>query len=383
MGSVPYLGFVDAAGHQRSRSTLLPAAFSLAAAAVHFAYAGAHFGEDDAHGLFFLIVGALQAAWALALTARPSRLLRLAGVLNLGVVGVWAATRGDEGIGVADAWATGLELGIVALVLARLRMPRVLAGVVVVLVAAGTLVSLSPQYAEAEHAHGDEDDDHGHVEAQATPAATTPGTTPCEQSGPPLSPAQVAVTEGHSHRGAVPQKPLTAAERLHLAEQQKEARTVVDRFPTVAAAAQGGYKKSTPFVPCIGAHYTNFLLAARFAPAQPAELLFDGTEPDSKLVGLSYLVYHPGGPPDGFAGPNDVWHQHNANGGLCFDRSGFVLAGEDASAEQCRELGGVKRELTDVWMLHDWIVPGWECTWGVFAPECPELGGKLGLSAWD
>jgi hypothetical protein len=34
-------------------------------------------------------------------------------------------------------------------------------------------------------------------------------------------------------------------------------------------------------------------------------------------------------------------------------------------------------------MLHDWIVPGWECSWGVFAGECPELGGRNGGTAWD
>jgi len=28
-------------------------------------------------------------------------------------------------------------------------------------------------------------------------------------------------------------------------------------------------------------------------------------------------------------------------------------------------------------------VPGFECTWGVFSGECPELGGKLGGTAWS
>ena len=42
--------------------------------------------------------------------------------------------------------------------------------------------------------------------------------------------------------------------------------------------------------------------------------------PDSKIVGLSYLVWHPGGRPRGSPGPNDHWHQHNANGGLCIAR---------------------------------------------------------------
>jgi len=34
-------------------------------------------------------------------------------------------------------------------------------------------------------------------------------------------------------------------------------------------------------------------------------------------------------------------------------------------------------------MVHDWVVPGWECGWGVFAGECPELGGRIGGSVFD
>jgi len=121
-----------------------------------------------------------------------------------------------------------------------------------------------------------------------------------------------------------------------------------------------------------------------FDPANPSELLFDGTKPDSKLVGLSFLSYHPGGPPEGFAGPNDRWHQHNINGGLCFGGKGFgVIGGEAMTVDECKAIGGQKRELTDIWMVHDWIVPGWECSWGVFAGECPDLGGRSGATAWD
>ena len=34
-------------------------------------------------------------------------------------------------------------------------------------------------------------------------------------------------------------------------------------------------------------------------------------------------------------------------------------------------------------MVHDWVVPGWECGWGIFAGECPELGGRVGGTAFD
>jgi hypothetical protein len=91
---------------------------------------------------------------------------------------------------------------------------------------------------------------------------------------------------------------------------------------------------------------------------------------------------HPGGAPDGFAGVNDHWHQHNANGGLCL-KGGLVVGGEDVTKAQCEARGGRKTLLTDIWMAHAWVVPGFECSWGVFSGECPELGGKLGGTAWD
>ena len=88
-------------------------------------------------------------------------------------------------------------------------------------------------------------------------------------------------------------------------------------------------------MPCIGAHYTNTGLVSRFDPAAPSELLFDGTNPDSKIVGLSYLVFHLNGPPEGFAGPNDRWHMHNSNGGLCIGKDGVVVGNEATSPKEC------------------------------------------------
>jgi hypothetical protein len=180
----------------------------------------------------------------------------------------------------------------------------------------------------------------------------------------------------------VKQLPLTHAQRVELEAQMAQARAAAARYPTVASALAAGYSKSTVFVPCIGAHYTNVGLASSFNPSAPSELLYDGTTPDSKLVGLSYLVFHPGGPPPGFAGPNAHWHQHNANGGLCL-RGQFVVGGEIDTPAQCAAAGGHKALLLDVWMLHAWVVPGFECSWGVFNGECPELGGRLGGNAWQ
>jgi hypothetical protein len=223
---------------------------------------------------------------------------------------------------------------------------------------------------------------------------TATGTSPCEVAAPtPSSPGEVGTGTGgaananvlageHGPRGLVEQDPLTHAQRTLLQKQMEEARVAAATYPTAAAAEAAGYFRSTVYVPCIGAHYTNVRLAARFDPAHPSELLYDGSGPEAKIVGLSYLVYHHDGPPPGFAGPNDRWHQHNANGGLCL-KGGEVIAGEESSRAHCAALGGHKTLLIDVWMLHAWVVPGFECSWGVFSGECPELGGRVGGTAYD
>ncbi len=210
------------------------------------------------------------------------------------------------------------------------------------------------------------------------------GDSPCEQSGPPASVGQVKKdAEGHDHRGPLYQFPVSKAEREVLIEQQAQARAVAERYPTVATAEAAGYRKSTVYVPCIGAHYTNVTLVGKFDPANPSELLYDGDTPDAKIVGLSYLLLNRGGPPEGFAGPNDIWHQHNANGGLCLNAQGLVVGNESTTEAQCAQRGGKKAKLDDIWMVHDWVVPGWECGWGVFSGECPELGGRVGGTAFD
>ena len=224
---------------------------------------------------------------------------------------------------------------------------------------------------------------HSKTGMQVIDGALT-GDSPCEKSGPPASVGQVKKdAEGHDHRGPLVQYGVTQAQRQTLIEQQRQARAVADKYPTVAAAEADGYKKSTVYVPCIGAHYTKTALVVRFDPAAPSELLYDGTTPEAKIVGLSYLLLNKGGPPEGFAGPNDQWHQHNANGGLCLNAQAVVVGNESTTKQACEARGGKKIPLDDIWMVHDWVVPGWECGWGVFAGECPELGGRIGGTVFD
>jgi hypothetical protein len=384
------------------------AVLAAVAGAVHLGFAPHHMEEDWAFGWFFVAVGALQLAFAVLVLARPRRWVWWAGLLvNLGVIATWALSRTvglpvgpealrTEGASGPDLVCTALEVGLVLLAGVVLAAPEPVARPVrdrvgatasvavlgAVAVVAGSLM-LTPAYAEShgEHDHAAAGADDGHDHSAASAALT--GTTPCELSGPAASPGQVATdAEGHSHRGPSPQQPLTRDERTALEAQQALARDAALRYPTVADAEAAGYRMSVAYVPCIGAHYTNAAFTRSFDPARPSELLFDGTLPDSRIVGLSYLVLSPGGAPEGFAGPNDQWHQHNVNGGLCM-AGGVVVGGESLGDEECQQRGGRKVALDGVWMLHDWVVPGWECSWGVFAGECPELGGRGGATAWD
>ncbi len=180
-----------------------------------------------------------------------------------------------------------------------------------------------------------------------------------------------AALHDHGHGSAVyPDQPLDRLTRARLGQQLETARAVARRYPTVADATRAGYIKVTPFVPLIGAHYLNLdYVDGTFDPSQPEMLLYDGTNPDSALVGLSYFVSSTQGEPAGFAGPNDHWHQHI---GLCI-KDNVVVGGEQVTPEECARRGGNKVALSDMWMVHAWVVPGWDSPQGVFSPEQEDL----------
>jgi hypothetical protein len=54
----------------------------------------------------------------------------------------------------------------------------------------------------------------------------------------------------------------------------------------------------------------------------------------------------------------------------------LVLGSESTSDRACAAAGGENVDLHRDWMMHAWVVPGWESGWGIFSSEHPELGGK-------
>src|SRR6476646_572514 len=316
------------------------AALMLGAGAIHFGMMGEHAGVSWTHGLFFASVAWLQLALAAMIGFRPTRPVITVGILlNLAVLAIWVISRtvgiAIGGDGTPEAWGStdilcavfeGLAVvasfGLLSKSISRRPLSSSIgfAGIGVVLVAVAVLTSVifSPAVTTVSasgvsadgHNHGAATvsaDGHNHSHAAipgsgglidtgngliVTGALT--GDSPCERSGPPASAGQTGKdAEGHDHRGPFKQEPLTQAESVELQGQQALARGVALKYPTVASAEAAGYRKSTVYVPCIGAHYTNTGLVARFDPAAPSELLYDGTAPDAKIVGLSFLIFHP------------------------------------------------------------------------------------------
>jgi hypothetical protein len=390
------------------------AALSVAAGAIHLAVAGEHFDLTWWHGVFFAVVGWGQLAWAAAVVVRPSRRLLLLGTLgNLAVVITWADSRlwgipfgpesfEPESVSLADALSTGFEVGIVLLTAAVLLRPALaqrslrpalgLAGLGTtgVAIAVVSTMALSPSFA-AEHHHGGEEaagHDHAdamdhadgeahaaegdHAEGHTNTIVAADGTWPCEQSD-----VANEGNSGHGHRGPVPWTPMDAETQAEYEEQVHQAYAVAARFPTVADAEAAGYHMITPYVPCIAAHYIKSgALANPFDPSEPEILLYMGTEPDDRIVGLSFLVFsEPDVPPEGFPGENDPWHVHTQ---LCLggDR-GQVLGDETTTDEDCEARGGRVVPLDDLWMTHMWPVAGLESAWGLFSSEHPLLGGDI------
>jgi hypothetical protein len=216
----------------------------------------------------------------------------------------------------------------------------------------------------------------GHTHAHVGDATLT-GDTPCEKSNSIGGEASSAnAGREHGHTGFFKWRAMDPATRTILTQQLNIAHQVTVDYPTVASAEAAGYRMTTRYVPCIGAHYINNRYLGSFDTAHPAMLLYDGTDPGSKIVGLSYAQLSGNKTPEGFAGRNDLWHRHNLNGGLCI-REGVVVGAESISQADCAARGGVKISLDSLWMMHAWVADGWPSAWGIFSAEHPDLGGVI------
>lgn len=167
----------------------------------------------------------------------------------------------------------------------------------------------------------------------------------------------------------IPDKPLDIATRAQVAQQLVTARAAALRYPTVADAVKGGMLQAGEFSPETGAHYISLTGVAGFDPSNPGSYIYDGTGPTSKLIGLMYLSSGAAAP-EGFAGPNDHWHRH-FNTCVIFSGADIKVpfpADSDVKKSQCDAVHGTFMQRT-TWMVHAWVVPGWESPSGVFAHD--------------
>ncbi len=175
-----------------------------------------------------------------------------------------------------------------------------------------------------------------------------------------------ATGEGHAHGEVLPEEPLGPADAAMFESQWRAAQSAIASFDTQAKAAAFGYVRATAPAGGIGTHWILWSQIAKpFDPASPSMLLFDERRDPAALVGYSYALQSPTRP-EGFAGGNDTWHQHM---GLCVD-NGWVVREQAAGPDAC---GGTYIAGGDFWMLHAWVVPGWDNRKGDFAPFNPKL----------
>jgi hypothetical protein len=184
----------------------------------------------------------------------------------------------------------------------------------------------------------------------------------------PMAPDPHSMHRGHEHPGPQTTVELSPPDQSMLNEQWQEARAAVPGLDSAEEATAAGYTRAALQTPGIGTHWVNWtLIDAPFDPAHPAMLLFDERGESPVLVGFSYWIHSATEPP-GFAGGNDVWHRH-AN--LCIV-NGWV----DRERSSPPECAGQVLAGRDLWMLHAWVVPGWENRWGNFAIFNPALCPK-------
>jgi hypothetical protein len=395
--------FADERQHRR-RPPLSPVVVLLAtamagSALLHAANAPHFFDVYWAYGAFFAAIAWFQIAGAAAVLLRPSRAVFVAvAALDAVVALVWIASRtvgvaigplsgSTLPVGTADALATGLELAVIVGAIACIAAPALtdkrpsgvfpatLIAFLVVALAGGTAYAMSVSSTTGTRTV---------VKVVAAKSTGTSSTGLSNVVGQPHNADEVATAN-------IPDIPLTPDQQTQLAFQLVVARAAALKYPTVADATKAGMILAGGFAPGSGAHYLNFRDAlgdinadGTVNAAHPSSYIYDGTNPDSRIIGLMYTAIDTPTPPQGFAGLNDHWHRHS---NVCVKYGGGMLqvpfpADRDVTQAQCAAVGGRFMKQT-VWMVHAWVVPGWESPQGVFSHDNPDVKCADGTTHTD
>jgi hypothetical protein len=232
----------------------------------------------------------------------------------------------------------------------------------------------------------------GHGEARSEPRTAPSGVEILVDIGP-LDPEQLQAlralaettagpagerhTEGHAEgHGSHGGDTSTMKPSPQLEAELKIARRAAEALMTEERLADAGYHIGSYWSRGVGTHYIDWRLVGKpFDPARPAMLLIDTTPGHPRrLAGFSYWVGNDG-PPAGFSDDADEWHNHR---GLCFIDAILVREGvSDPASCEGVWIGG-----EELWMLHAWVVPGYENPDGIFAPRNPKLcPARTGIDA--
>ncbi|HEX6310880.1 MAG TPA: hypothetical protein VF152_04590 [Acidimicrobiia bacterium] len=377
----------------------LLATLSAAAGVIHLVMVPSHWGESVAEGIGFALAGWFQLALAwLVFTRRSHTVLRIAAVANFAFVGAWAYSRAfglpfgahaghAETVGFVDATTVAFEAVFVAGALLLLLRPgfgrswsratlgfsAVVAIAVVVLATAAIASPGARDHAAGSHGdhgaagHHDAADDAGHGHADAASV---------DDRGLSL------LSNGHHHEIGLEQ-PLDPSTRAELTRQIAVTQQVGEMYPTIAAAEAAGYRRAGPYSPGLGLH-----LVRPSGPGlngdgvmddedllSPMSIIYAGTHPEAPIAGFMYYSTSVD-EPEGFAGPNDIWHYHT-NTCVRFNADGTIDAPfgadtGDVPVSLCEQAGGTMLEQTQ-WMVHVWSLPGWESQQGLFGEVNPAL----------
>ena len=367
-------------------------------AVLWFAMASGHL--HGARATAGIVVALAQVAFAVAALTRPSRaLFAVVATANLVIGGLWFVVEGPHGVSAATA-GIGLTLSGLAVVVGAALALRPTAGsawssgtsvigsvipvAVVVLTLAGLFATTSGVSAPPARTAGG-------VNASAALAQATTVRVPGENSKTFKSTVAGNATEQSELKKFVPLDPATQA---LLTQQLAQAQQAAMRFPTFGSAKAAGMILAGGMAPGVGAHMQNFNNTfndvnpdGSINAADPASYIYAGTGPNDPIVGLMYTSFGKTAPA-GFAGPNDHWHQHS---NVCVKYANGMIAvpfavDQDVTPQECADAHGVFMKKT-VWMVHAWVVPGWESPQGVFSHDnlhvyCPgntDLTNAIGM----
>ena len=146
------------------------------------------------------------------------------------------------------------------------------------------------------------------------------------------------------------------------------------QWPTAGDAVAGGWMRVVPYAAGMGTHHRRIddEMDGVFRGWEPEYLMYDGNGSGAELTGMAWWTQSADGPPEGFAGDNDWWHQHPD---VCLTQADTWI-GQTMSAQECAGRGGVHYPNDDWWMAHAWIMPDWQQQFDVFQNHHPCLPGS-------